>query len=234
MAEVSLEDVSKTYARSITAVRDLTLRVGDGELMVLLGPSGCGKTTTLRLIAGLEQPDAGTIRIGGRVVNDVRPKDRDVAMVFQDYALYPHLSVRRNLALAIRFRGVRADEGECRDWRTGAEQVRLPKGHPDAGESLEQAALREVSEETGLTARVVAPMGDASYSYEHGEPRRRVEKRVHYFLMEHVSGEPHARDGEMQRVYWCPIEEAARRLSFDNERRAVEEASRRLSSSAGD
>ncbi len=65
--------------------------------------------------------------------------------------------------------------GECRDRRTGVEQVRLPKGHPDAGESLEQAALREVSEETGLTARVVAPLGDASYSYEHGEPRRRVE-----------------------------------------------------------
>ena len=110
MAQVSLEDVSKTYAPSITAVRDLTLRVGDGELMVLLGPSGCGKTTTLRLIAGLEQPDAGTIRIDGRVVNDVRPKDRDVALVFQDYALYPHLSVRRNLAFALRFRRVRADE----------------------------------------------------------------------------------------------------------------------------
>ena len=110
MSEVSLEDVSKTYARSITAVRDLTLRIGDGELMVLLGPSGCGKTTTLRLIAGLEQPDAGTIRIGGRMVNDVRPKDRDVALVFQDYALYPHLSVRRNLAFPLRFRRVRADE----------------------------------------------------------------------------------------------------------------------------
>ena len=124
--------------------------------------------------------------------------------------------------------------GECRDWRTGAEQVRLPKGHPDAGESLEQAALREVSEETGLTARVVAPLGDASYSYEHGEPRRRVEKRVHYFLMEHVSGEPEPRDGEMQRVYWCPIEEAVGRLTFDSERQAMQEALRRLSSRVDD
>ena len=124
--------------------------------------------------------------------------------------------------------------GEQRDWRTGAQRVRLPKGHLDAGESPEQAALREVSEEMGLTARVLSGLGEASYAYEHGEPPERVEKRVHYFLMEHVSGEPHARDGEMQRVYWCPIEEAARRLSFDNERRAVEEARRRISSIEAD
>ncbi len=130
--------------------------------------------------------------------------------------------------------GIEVVLGERSDWRTGAEQVRLPKGHLKAGESLEQAAVREVGEETGLRARVLEAVGESSQSFEHGEPRRRVEKRVHYFLMEHVSGEPEPRDGEMRRVYWCPIDEAARRLTFDSERRAVEEARRRLSSGGDD
>jgi multiple sugar transport system ATP-binding protein len=104
MAEVVLEGVSKRYPNGVEAVRDLTLTVADGELIVLVGPSGCGKTTTLRLIAGLEELTAGTIRIGGRVVNTLPPRQRDVAMVFQRPALYPHLTVRENLAFGLRLR----------------------------------------------------------------------------------------------------------------------------------
>lgn len=103
MAEVILEGLSKRFG-SVHALRDLSLGVADGELLVLVGPSGCGKTTTLRLIAGLETPDSGTIRIGGRVVDLLPPKDRDVAVVFQRPALYPHLSVRENLAFGLRMR----------------------------------------------------------------------------------------------------------------------------------
>ncbi len=101
MASVSLERVSKRYG-GVVAVRDLTLDIADGELLVLIGPSGCGKTTVLRIIAGLEKPNEGIIRIGGRPVNDVRPRDRDVTMVFEHYALYPHLAVRHNLDFALR------------------------------------------------------------------------------------------------------------------------------------
>lgn len=110
MAEVVLEDIRKEYPGRVQAVKDLSLAVSDGEFIVLVGPSGCGKTTTLRMIAGLEEPSAGTIRIGDRVVNRVHPKDRDVAMVFQDYALYPHMTVRKNLAFALKLRKTPGDE----------------------------------------------------------------------------------------------------------------------------
>jgi multiple sugar transport system ATP-binding protein len=104
MAEVVLECVSKTYPNGVRAVRDLSLTIADGELIVLVGPSGCGKTTTLRLIAGLETPTSGTIRIDGRVVNGEPPHRRDVAMVFQRPALYPHLNVRQNLGFGLALR----------------------------------------------------------------------------------------------------------------------------------
>lgn len=106
MPALALQHVTKLYPNQVRAVDDLTLEVGDGELLVLMGPSGCGKTTTLRLIAGLEQPSAGTILLGGRSINGTPPKDRDVAMVFQNYALYPHLSVRGNLAFGLKLRRV--------------------------------------------------------------------------------------------------------------------------------
>ena len=105
MAEVSFDGVTKRFGDT-TAVDDLTLRVPDGELLVLLGSSGCGKTTALRLVAGLEEVSEGTVSIGERVVNDVDPKDRDVAMVFQSYALYPHLTVAKNIEFPLRQRGV--------------------------------------------------------------------------------------------------------------------------------
>ena len=104
MGSIALDHVSKRFDAT-TAVDDLTLEVADEEFLVLLGPSGCGKSTALRMIAGLEQPTDGTIRIGDRVVTHVEPKDRDIAMVFQSYALYPHMSVRQNLAFGLRMRG---------------------------------------------------------------------------------------------------------------------------------
>ena len=105
MATVTFEHVTKRYG-DVLAVNDLNLEIGDGEFMVLVGPSGCGKTTSLRMIAGLEEITSGTLRIGDRVVNDVPPKDRDIAMVFQSYALYPHMSVRDNLAFGLKLRKV--------------------------------------------------------------------------------------------------------------------------------
>ena len=104
MANVSLSNVSKVYPNGFLALRDLNLSVEDGEFMVLVGPSGCGKTTALRMVAGLEEITAGTIEIGGRVVNDTDSKDRDIAMVFQNYALYPSMSVRENIGFALKLR----------------------------------------------------------------------------------------------------------------------------------
>ncbi len=104
MADVRLEKVRKVYANGHVAVADASFEVADGELLVLVGPSGCGKSTLLRMIAGLETISHGTLSIGGRMVNDVAPKDRDVAMVFQNYALYPHMSVAENLAFGLKLR----------------------------------------------------------------------------------------------------------------------------------
>jgi len=105
MAKVQLESVRKVYENGQVAVQGATFEVADGELLVLVGPSGCGKSTLLRMIAGLEEITSGTLRIGERVVNDVAPKDRDIAMVFQSYALYPHMTVRENLAFGLKLRG---------------------------------------------------------------------------------------------------------------------------------
>jgi multiple sugar transport system ATP-binding protein len=110
MAEIQIRDVSKRYRDGTVAVHDLSLDMADGEFTVLVGPSGCGKTTLLRMIAGLEEITAGSIRIGDRVVNDLTPKDRDIAMVFQNYALYPHMTVARNMGFALRRAKVPAEE----------------------------------------------------------------------------------------------------------------------------
>src|SRR5262245_23299899 len=104
MADVVFNEVDKVYDNGVQAVFDLSLDIGDGEFLVLVGPSGCGKTTALRMVAGLEDISDGTVSIGGRVVNELSPKERDIAMVFQNYALYPHLSVAENIAFGLRLR----------------------------------------------------------------------------------------------------------------------------------
>jgi ABC-type sugar transport system ATPase subunit len=114
VATVELEGVGKRYPGGAVGLADFTLRVADGELLVVVGPSGCGKSTLLRLLAGLETPTTGTLRIAGRVVNDLPPQARNVAMVFQDYALYPHMTVRGNLEFPLRMRGLAREERKRR------------------------------------------------------------------------------------------------------------------------
>ena len=110
MAEIKLENVTKRFPDGYEAVRDMSLDIQDGEFMILVGPSGCGKSTALRMIAGLEDITDGELKIGGDVVNQLAPKDRDIAMVFQNYALYPHMTVRENMGFALRLRGVDKEE----------------------------------------------------------------------------------------------------------------------------
>jgi multiple sugar transport system ATP-binding protein len=110
MAEIVLDRISKVYSGGVKGVDDLSLEINNGEFMVLVGPSGCGKSTALRSIAGLEEITSGTISIGGQVVNNLPPKDRDIAMVFQNYALYPHMTVEQNLAFGLQQRKTPKDE----------------------------------------------------------------------------------------------------------------------------
>src|SRR3954467_7533956 len=109
MANVVFDSVYKRYG-NVTAITDLSFEVRDQEFMVLVGPSGCGKSTALRMIAGLEEISGGTVSIGERVVNEVHPKDRDVAMVFQNYALYPHMTIRENLQFGLKIRKTPKDQ----------------------------------------------------------------------------------------------------------------------------
>src|SRR5581483_6586731 len=128
MAAVSIRRVSKVFAGT-PVVQDISVDIADGEFVVVLGPSGCGKSTLLRMVAGLEHVTRGEIAIDGRVVNDLEPKDRNIAMVFQNYALYPHMSVFDNMAYGLKIRGLPRAEIEARVRR--------------AAETLELAALLE-------------------------------------------------------------------------------------------
>src|SRR5690348_15271705 len=110
MAQVAFERVSKVYPDGTRAVNDINLDIRDGEFMVLVGPSGCGKTTILRIVAGLEEVTAGEVLVGDRQVTDLPPKDRDMAMVFQNYALYPHMTVEQNLGFGLKLRGAKKEE----------------------------------------------------------------------------------------------------------------------------
>ena len=151
MGRVTLDHVTKRFDGTI-AVNDLSLAVADEEFLVLLGPSGCGKSTALRMIAGLETPTDGTITIGDRVVNDVEPKDRDIAMVFQSYALYPHMTVRRNIEFPLRSR------------RTPAERARQARGRrgrqPRARRSCSSASPRSSRAASASASRSRAPSCD--------------------------------------------------------------------------
>src|ERR687897_796404 len=110
MADIVLDNVTKKYPDGFEAVKDLSLEIADGEFVILVGPSGCGKSTALRMVAGLEDITGGELRIGGEVVNQKAPKDRDIAMVFQNYALYPHMSVRDNMGFALKL--AKVDQAE--------------------------------------------------------------------------------------------------------------------------
>src|SRR3954471_19258053 len=110
MADIVLDQVTKRYPDGTEAVKAMDLDIGDGEFMILVGPSGCGKSTALRMIAGLEDITEGELLIGGEIVNDLAPKDRDIAMVFQNYALYPHMTVRENLGFALKLRKAPEDD----------------------------------------------------------------------------------------------------------------------------
>jgi multiple sugar transport system ATP-binding protein len=114
VAEIVLDDVTKVYADGTVAVRNVSLEIPDGELMVLVGPSGCGKTTILRMVAGLEEITDGEVRIGDKVVNEMSAKNRDIAMVFQNYALYPHMNVFENMAFSLRMRKVKRSEANAK------------------------------------------------------------------------------------------------------------------------
>src|SRR3984957_16116377 len=121
MAPISLENVNKSYPNGFQAVHDFELDVAEGELMVLVGPSGCGKTTVLRMVAGLENITSGTLSFGDRVVNDLSPRERDVAMVFQSYALYPHMTVAENIGFSLSLQKV--PKGERRQKVEEAAQI---------------------------------------------------------------------------------------------------------------
>src|SRR5919198_280785 len=121
MAAIEFDHVTKRFLDGTIAVNDVSLRIEDGEFMIFVGPSGCGKTTALRMVAGLEQVSSGEIRIGSRTINDVDPPSRDIAMVFQNYALYPHMSVRDNIGFPLRMQRLKRSEIE----RRVVEAVRL-------------------------------------------------------------------------------------------------------------
>ena len=117
MAEVRFEHVDKTYGsggKQVSVIRDLNLAIRDHEFLVLVGPSGCGKTTALRMVAGLEEITSGEVHIGDKVVNDLPPVERDIAMVFQNYALYPHMTVAENIGFPLKQQGVKKDEAKQR------------------------------------------------------------------------------------------------------------------------
>ena len=137
MATVEIDNINKVYENGFHAVKDLSIDVEDGEFLVLVGPSGCGKSTALRMVAGLEDISTGELRIGGRRVNDVDPQGRDIAMVFQSYALYPHMSVADNIGYGLKLRKMPKDEMNAADRRRGRDARADPAAGPQA-----QAAVR--------------------------------------------------------------------------------------------
>ena len=138
MASVSLKHIYKKYPGGVTAVSDFCLEIKDKEFLILVGPSGCGKTTTLRMIAGLEEITEGELFIGDKLVNDVAPKDRDIAMVFQNYALYPHMTVFDNMAFGLKLRKTPKEEIK----RRVEEAAQNPGYHPPARQKAEGSVRR--------------------------------------------------------------------------------------------
>src|SRR5579859_4378329 len=152
MAQIILDQIDKVYSGGVKALDSLSLEVKDGEFMVLVGPSGCGKSTALRSIAGLEDITSGTISIGARVVNDLPPKDRDIAMVFQSYALYPHMTVEQNLAFGLQQRKLPAGQIQRRVREVAAmlgitEYLRRKPAAPSGGQRQRVAMGRAIVRE---------------------------------------------------------------------------------------
>jgi ABC-type Fe3+/spermidine/putrescine transport system ATPase subunit len=139
MADIKLRDITKRYADGTEAVKKLNLDIKDGEFMILVGPSGCGKSTALRMIAGLEDISEGELAIGGERVNERAPRDRDIAMVFQNYALYPHMTVRENMGFALKL--AKVDKGEIdRKVEEAAQILDSAAPGPQAGQPLRRPA----------------------------------------------------------------------------------------------
>ena len=156
MAEIKLENVTKRFPDGYEAVRDMNLDIKDGEFMILVGPSGCGKSTALRMIAGLEDITDGELKIDGNVVNDLSPKDRDIAMVFQNYALYPHMTVYDNMAYGLRIKGFSKPEIDTRVQK--AAEIRARAEELAAHAARVRAEAEELQTRREL-ARVRATLG---------------------------------------------------------------------------
>ena len=177
MAEIELRNVSKLYADGTHAVKDMSLEIADGEFMILVGPSGCGKTTALRMLAGLERISAGEVRVAGEVVNELPPRERDVAMVFQNYALYPHMSVRHNMGFALKL--AKVDKAEIN--RRVEEVATAPRSRRPAGPQARQALRRPAparGDGTGDHPRPESlPDGRAALEPGREAPGRRCDRR---------------------------------------------------------
>ena len=169
MAKIVLDRVTKVFGDDVVAVNDVSLEIGDGEFMVLVGPSGCGKSTILRILAGLEEVTAGEVSIGDTQVTDLPPKDRDIAMVFQNYALYPHMTVEQNLGFGLRLRKTPKDEHEATRARRREHPRPRPADATQARRALRRpaAARRDGARDGSRAARV--PDGRAAV-----EPRRQA------------------------------------------------------------
>ena len=194
MSAITINEVSKRYRDGTLAVRDLSLEVADGEFMILVGPSGCGKTTLLRMLAGLEQVTGGTISIGDRVVNELEPRERDIAMVFQNYALYPHMTVARNMGFALK----RAKVPGSRDPAQGPGGGRAARDHRSAGAQARQSVGRPAPA-GGHGPRDRARSAGVSDGRAAVEPRRQaapadaLRDRPHPAAAEHDDGVRHPR-----------------------------------------
>ena len=171
MAEIEFQDVTKRYADGFEAVKHLNLDVPDGELMILVGPSGCGKSTALRMVAGLEDISDGELKIGGQVVNERAPKDRDIAMVFQNYALYPHMTVRENMGFALKLAKTPQRRDRQQGQRGGEDPRPRAAPRPQAGQPVRRPApaRRDGTRDRPQPERV--PDGRAAV-----EPRRQASR----------------------------------------------------------